>query len=57
MEAEGPKMIRKNYATFPDGNLKWVEHWEPSTAERWAAQKVEQTADYLVATKAAPKAA
>ena len=26
MEAEGPKMVRRDYATFPDGNLKWVEH-------------------------------
>ena len=27
---EGPKMVRKDYATFPDGNLKWVEHWVPA---------------------------
>ena len=26
IEAEGPKMVRRDYATFPDGNLKWVEH-------------------------------
>ena len=43
MEAEGPKMIRKDYATFPDGNLKWNEHWElakpPLTEQQRNRQK------------------
>ena len=39
MEAEGPKMIRKDYATFPDGNIKWNEHYEPKKPELTEQQK------------------
>ena len=39
MEAESPEMIRKVYATFPDGNLKWNEHWEPAKKPLTEQQK------------------
>ena len=39
MEAEGPKMVRKDYATFPDGNIKWNEHYEPKKPELTEQQK------------------
>ena len=39
MEAEGPKMVRKDYATFPDGNFKWNEHWEPAKPSLTEQQK------------------
>ena len=39
MEAEGPEMIRKVYATFPDGNLKWNEHWVPAKKPLTEEQK------------------
>ena len=39
MEAEGPTMIRKDYATFPDGNIKWNEHYEPKKPELTEVQK------------------
>ena len=39
MEAEGPEMVRKVYATFPDGNLKWNEHWEPAKKPLTEEQK------------------
>ena len=39
MEAEGPTMIRKDYATFPNGNIKWNEHYEPKKPELTEVQK------------------
>ena len=39
MEAENPTMIRKDYATFPDGNIKWNEHYEPKKPELTEVQK------------------
>ena len=30
IEAEVPKTTRKDYPTFPDGNIKWVEHYVPA---------------------------
>ena len=32
-------MIRKDYATFPDGNIKWNEHYEPKKPELTEQQK------------------
>ena len=49
----GPKVVwRVAYSAE-----HWVALWDLWKAERWAAPKVEQRADYLAATKAAPKAA
>ena len=39
MEAEGPTMVRKDYATFPDGNIKWNVHYEPKKPELTEQQK------------------
>ena len=41
MQAEGPTvdMVRKDYATFPDGNIKWNEHYEPKKPELTEVQK------------------
>ena len=39
MEAEGPTMVRRDYATFPDGNIKWNEHYEPKKPELTEQQK------------------
>ena len=39
MEAEGPTMVRKDYATFPDGNIEWNVHYEPKIPELTEQQK------------------
>ena len=39
MEAEGPVMVRRDYATFPDGHLKWNVHYEPKKPELTEQQK------------------
>ena len=39
MEAEGQTMVRKDYATFPDGNIKWNVHYEPKKPELTEVQK------------------
>ena len=39
MEAEGPVMVRKVYASFPDGNIKWNEYYEPKKPELTEQQK------------------
>ena len=39
MEAEKTEMVRKDYATFPDGNIKWNVHYEPKKPELTEVQK------------------
>ena len=39
MEAEGPTMVRRDYATFPDGNIQWNVHYEPKKPELTEVQK------------------
>lgn len=36
---EVSRMYRKDYATFPDGNLKWKENWEPAKPPLTEQQK------------------
>merc|ERR1712051_77866 len=39
IETEGPEMVRKVYASFPDGNLKWNEEWVPAKKPLTEQQK------------------
>ena len=39
IETEGPEMVRKVYASFPDGNLKWNEEWVPAKKPLTEEQK------------------
>ena len=41
MEAEAPEpeMVRRDFATFPDGNIKWNVHYEPKKPELTETQK------------------
>ena len=46
MEAEGPKQIRKDYPIFPDGNIKWVEHYVPAKPPLTEQQKTRKKSQW-----------